>query len=190
MIKAQEYNNSPLSPRSKEIRLQKRLRNVERTFASMPPIQSSSSSSLSPLNTSKRTLVDKISESSITSPSGSQISVPSPLMSSNHSKTSFECVKPAATPDDGFLTEADIEKLYSEEADIYFNSLKSANFIKFQKNVDITLEKDEDDKAADPIRGINKKSKGCATYLKAVDPIREVNKRFKKSGIQKRRKQA
>jgi hypothetical protein len=188
MIKAQEYNNSPLSPRSKEIRLQKRLRNVERTFASMPPIQSSSSSSLSPLNISRQILADQtISESS---PPDSQISVPSPLMSSNHSKNSFECVKPAATPDDGFLTEADIEKMYSEEADIYFNSLKSANSIKFQKNVDITLEKDEDGKTADPIRGINKKSKGCTTYLKAVDPIREVNKRFKKSGIQKRRKQA
>ena len=76
--------------------------------------------------------------------------------------------------------------MYSEEADIYFNSLKSVNSNKFQKNVDITLEKDEDGKTADPIRGINKKSKGRATYLKVVDPIREVNKRFKKSGIQKR----
>ena len=145
--------------------------------------------------------------------------------------------------------------MYSEEADIYFNSLKSVNSNKFQKDVDITLEEDEDGvrvveivspwesnslrntapnkliaesyhgkqckkvfiksiglipisevkqvddrtvqpvcvtfaKTADPIRGINKKSKGRATYLKVVDPIREVNKRFKKSGIQKRRKQA
>ena len=289
MIKAQEYNNSPLSPRSKEIRLQKRLRNVERTFASMPPIQSSSSSSLSPLNTSKRTLVDKISESSITSPLGSQISVSSPILSTNHSKDSFECVKPAVTPDEGFLTGADLDKMLNEEAAIYPpyhkvdqvpscqdadaslsedegginvveivsawdpNSMKSANSIKFQEDMDVTLDEDEDDvrvadivspwephslkntapnkliaesyhgkqckkvfvksiglnpisevkqvdditvqpvcvtfsKTADPIRVINKGSKGRATYLKTADPVREINKRSKKSGIQKRRK--
>ena len=118
-IKAQEYMNTPLSPRSSEIRLQKRLRNVERSFASMPPIRSSSPSSLSPLNTSTRTLVDKISESSITSPPDSQISVPSPLVPTNHSKNSFEYANHVAIPDKEFLTNADIEKMIDEEAAIY-----------------------------------------------------------------------
>ena len=118
--KAQEYKNSPLSPRSSAIRLQKRLKAVELSFASKPPVLSSSSSSPSSSNTSRRILSDQtISESSITSPPDSQIPVPSPLIPSNHPKNSFECVKPVATPDDGFLTEVDIEKMLDDETDIF-----------------------------------------------------------------------
>lgn len=120
MIKAQEYKKSPLSPRSRKIRLQKRLKAVELSFASTSPAAPSSSSSASPLDASKQILVNQtISESLITSPSNSQSLTPPPLTSSSHSKSSFECVKPIVTPDDGLLTDADINKMLDEEADIY-----------------------------------------------------------------------